>query len=194
MPRAASYAGGQKAFSKEIQISKELRTNERIKAREVRVIDDTGAQLGVMSLREALDKARERNVDLVEVAPTASPPVCRLLDYGKFRYEQTKKEREARRNQKIVSLKEVRLRPKIDDHDLATKGKTAQKFLEEGDKVKLTVMFRGRELAHTDIGRDILDKVAEHLREIGNIDQPPKMEGKSMTMLVSPSHKKAVHA
>jgi translation initiation factor IF-3 len=147
-----------------------------------------------MSLREALDKARERNVDLVEVAPTASPPVCRLLDYGKFRYEQTKKEREARRNQKIVSLKEVRLRPKIDDHDLATKGKTAQKFLEEGDKVKLTVMFRGRELAHTDIGRDILDKVAEHLREIGNIDQPPKMEGKSMTMLVSPSHKKAVHA
>lgn len=145
-----------------------------------------------MTLRDALDVAKARNLDLVEVAPNAVPPVCRLLEYGKFRYEQTKKEREARRNQKTVSLKEVRLRPKIDEHDLMVKAKAAQKFLEEGDKVKMTVQFRGRELAHTDIGRDILDKVAENLREIGNIDQPPKMEGKSMTMLLSPSHRKVV--
>ncbi len=145
-----------------------------------------------MTLRDALDVAKARNLDLVEVAPNAVPPVCRLLEYGKFRYEQTKKEREARRNQKTVSLKEVRLRPKIDEHDLMVKAKAAQKFLEEGDKVKMTVQFRGRELAHTDIGRDLLDKVAENLREIGNIDQQPKMEGKSMTMLLSPSHRKVV--
>jgi translation initiation factor IF-3 len=139
-----------------------------------------------MPARDALDIAKGRDLDLVEVAPNAEPPVCRILDYGKFKYEQTKKESESRKNQKTVSLKEVRLRPKIGDHDLDVKARTSQRFLAEGDKVKLTVLFRGREMAHQDIGRDLLAQVAEELREAATVDQPPKMEGRSMSMILSP--------
>jgi translation initiation factor IF-3 len=135
--------------------------------------------------------ARERGLDLVEVAPNAVPPVCRLMDYGKFRYEQSRKEREARKNQHVVELKEVRIRPKIDDHDLETKGKRAAKFLDDGDKVKLTVLFRGRENAHPEIGRGLLDELAEMLRPHGNIEQAARLEGRTMTMLFGPLRQKA---
>ena len=134
--------------------------------------------------------ARERGLDLVEVAPNAAPPVCRLMDYGKFRYEQSRKERESRKHQTTVELKEVRIRPKIDDHDLETKGRRAAKFLDSGDKVKVTVLFRGREMAHPDIGRGLLDQLTEILRVHGNIEQPPKLEGRAMTMILSPLKQK----
>lgn len=136
--------------------------------------------------------AREKGLDLVEVAPNAVPPVCRLMDYGKFRYEQSRKERESRRNQHVVELKEVRLSPKIDDHDLDTKGRQAAKFLGEGDKVKLTVRFRGREMAHTDIGMGLLVQLAEQLRSSGTVELAPKMEGRAMSMVVAPLKQKVV--
>jgi translation initiation factor IF-3 len=129
-------------------------------------------------------------VDLVEVAPTASPPVCRLMDYGKYKYEQTKKEREAKKNQKIVLLKEMRLRPKIDDHDLETKTKMAQRFLEDGDKVKVTIVFRGRELAHPQLGRELLDSVISKLQGVANVERPPMMEGKAMSVILAPATSK----
>jgi len=134
--------------------------------------------------------ARQRGLDLVEVAPNAAPPVCRLMDYGKFRYEQSRKERESRKNQRVVDLKELRLAPKIDEHDLETKGRQAAKFLSAGDKVKLTVRFRGREMAHPDIGKALLDQLAEQLRSVGTIEQPPRMEGRTMTMLLNPVRSK----
>jgi translation initiation factor IF-3 len=135
--------------------------------------------------------ARERGLDLVEVAPNAVPPVCRLMDYGKFRYEQSRKEREARKNQHVIELKEVRIRPKIDDHDLETKGRRAAKFLDEGDKVKLTVLFRGRENAHPEIGRALLDQLVEQLRPHGTVEQMPRLEGKAMTVFLAPIKQKA---
>lgn len=134
--------------------------------------------------------ARERGLDLVEVAPNAIPPVCRLMDYGKFRYEQSRKERESRRHQQTVDVKEVRIRPKIDDHDLETKGRRAAKFLDSGDKVKVTVLFRGREMAHPDIGKGLLDQLADMLRSHGNIEQTPRMEGRTMTMMIGPLKQK----
>lgn len=152
----------------------------------MRLIGDAGEQLGVMPLHEALARAKERNLDLVEVAPTAVPPVCRLLDYGKFRYEQTKKEREARKHQRVVLLKEVRMTPKIDEHDLDFKTRNVQKFLESGDKVKVSVRFKGRELAHPHLGRQILEQVAAKLKGVGNVERPPAMEGRTMSMIVSP--------
>jgi translation initiation factor IF-3 len=130
--------------------------------------------------------ARERGLDLVEVAPNAMPPVCRLMDYGKFRYEQSRKERESRRHQHVVELKEVRIRPKIDDHDLETKGRQAARFLNAGDKVKLTVLFRGREMAHPDLGKALLDQLADQLRPHGTVEQPPRMEGRTMIMFMAP--------
>ncbi len=160
--------------------------NDRIRIREVRLIDDEGQQVGVIQTRDALEMARERGLDLVEVAPNAVPPVCRLMDYGKFRYEQKRKERESRRNQHVVETKEVRLRPKTDDHDLATKGRQAARFLESGDKVKLTVQFKGREMAHPEIGKGLLDQLTEQLRGHGNIEQASRMEGRTMTMYFSP--------
>jgi len=165
--------------------------NERIRIREVRLIDEEGTQVGIVQTREALDMARERGLDLVEVAPNAIPPVCRLMDYGKFRYEQSRKERESRRNQHVVELKEVRIRPKIDDHDLATKGRQAAKFLDGGDKVKMTVTFRGREMAHPDIGKGLLDQLADMLRPHGLIEQTPRLEGRAMTMMLNPLRPKA---
>jgi len=130
--------------------------------------------------------ARTRGLDLVEVAPNAVPPVCRIMDYGKFRYEQSRKERESRRNQHVIELKEVRIRPKIDDHDLETKGRQAAKFLDAGDKVKMTVLFRGREMAHPDIGKGLLDQLADMLRPHGTIEQTPRLEGRAMTMMLNP--------
>lgn len=165
--------------------------NERIRIREVRLIDEEGNQVGIIPTREALEMARERGVDLVEVAPNAIPPVCRLMDYGKFRYEQSRKERESRKNQHVVELKEVRIRPKIDDHDLETKGRQAAKFLDAGDKVKLTVTFRGREMAHPDIGKGLLDQLADLLRSHGSIEQTPRLEGRAMTMMMNPLRPKA---
>jgi len=157
----------------------------------VRVIDENGEQMGIMFARDALNLARQRDLDLVEVAPNAVPPVCRLMDYGKFRYEQSRKERESRRNQHVVELKEVRIRPKIDDHDLETKGRQAAKFLDGGDKVKMTVTFRGREMAHPDIGKGLLDQLADMLRPHGSIEQTPRLEGRAMTMMLNPLRPKA---
>lgn len=164
--------------------------NERIRIREVRLIDEEGNQVGIVPTRDAMEMARERGLDLVEVAPNAVPPVCRLMDYGKFRYEQSRKERESRRHQHVIKLKEVRIRPKIDDHDLETRGRQAAKFLDAGDKVKLTVLFRGREMAHPDIGRGLLDQLADQLRTHGSIEQAPRMEGRTMSMILNPLRQK----
>lgn len=165
---------------------REVRVNERIRAREVLVIDEDGTRIGVMPLPRALELARERDADLVEVAPNATPPVCRIMDYGKFKYEQSKKEREARKHQKQIVLREVRMKPKIDQHDLDFKARTAEKLLLEGDKVKVSVMFRGREITHPQIGRDLLDRVFEKVKHVGTIERPPTLEGRFMTMILSP--------
>ncbi|WP_051006647.1 translation initiation factor IF-3 [Nitrolancea hollandica] len=164
-----------------------VRVNERIRIPEIRLIDEDGSHIGIIRTRDALEMARERGLDLVEVQPNASPPVCRLMDYGKFRYEESRKERESRKRQKSAIVKEVRLRPKIDEHDLETKGRQAQRFLEAGDKVKLSVLFRGREIAHQDIGRELLVKLSQQLTQVAVIDQPPHMEGRTMVMFLSPS-------
>ncbi len=153
------------------------------------MIDEEGAQLGIVSLREALTLAEQRGLDLMEVAPNAVPPVCRIVDYGKFRYEQSKKDREARKNQKQAELKEVRLKPKTDDHDLEVKAKQARKFLLAGDKVKFTVRFRGREIFHPDIGREMLEQMAEELRDVATVEQKPLMEGRALSLLLAPSTK-----
>ena len=170
------------------------RINNRIRAREVRLIDENGAQVGIVPLRDALAVAEERGLDLVEVAPNAVPPVCRILDYGKFRYEQTKKEREARKNQKQVDLKQIRLEPKTDDHDLDVKAKQARRFLIDGDKVKFNLRFRGREIFHPEIGRQILDQMAERLRDVALIEQRPLMEGRVLSLLLAPSPKAKAQA
>lgn len=156
----------------------------------MRLIGPAGEQLGVMSVPEALRIAREQGVDLVEVAPTAAPPVCRLMDYGRFKYEQEKKEREARKHQKIVLLKEVRLTPKTDEHDLEVKTRTILRFLKEGDKVKITVRFKGREMAHPQLGRQVLDGIAEALKGVATIERNALMEGRTMSMIVTPGEKK----
>jgi translation initiation factor IF-3 len=170
-----------------ISTSRPARVNERIRVPEVRLIDEEGEHIGVIRTRDALEMARERGYDLVEVQPNAAPPVCRLMDYGKFRYEEGRRERESRRRQRTAALKEVRLRPKIDDHDLDTKARQARKFLKSGSKVKLSVLFRGREIAHQDIGRTLLERIAEQLSDQSTIDQQPHMEGRSMVMLLSPT-------
>lgn len=152
----------------------------------MRLIDEDNNQIGIIPTREALDMARERGLDLVEVAPNASPPVCRLMDYGKFRYEQSRKERDARKNQQVIRLKEVRVEPKIGEHDLITKGRNAAKFLDGGDKVKLTVLFRGRSITHPELGKELLDRLQQQLQDHGTVEQPPRMEGRTMTMTMSP--------
>jgi translation initiation factor IF-3 len=164
----------------------QTRVNERIRIREVRLIDDEGNQVGIIATRDALEMARQKGLDLVEVAPNAVPPVCRLMDYGKFRYEQSRKERESRKNQHVVELKEVRIRPKIDDHDLETKGRQAAKFLDHGDKVKLTVLFRGREMAHPDLGKALLDQLIDQLQTHGTVEQAPRLEGRAMSAIMNP--------
>ncbi len=167
-------------------ISKDLRVNEAIRSREVRLIDEAGEQLGILPIREALRIAQERGVDLVEVAPSARPPVCRLMDFGKFKYEQSKKEREARKKQKIVDVKEVKMRPSIEEHDFEVKVKSAERFLKEGDKVKCTIMFRGREIAHSDLGRKLLERFTARLQDIASIERTPRVEGRNMIMILTP--------
>ena len=167
-------------------ISKEnLRINEEIRVREVRVTTAEGEQLGIMQVRDALQMAIEQNLDLVEVAPTARPPVCRIMDYGKFKYEQQKRDKEAKKKQKIVTIKEVKLRPNIEDHDFDVKKKNALRFLEDGDKVKVTIMFRGRELSHPELGRVLLVRMAKELADIANVERDPKLEGKNMIMILN---------
>lgn len=152
----------------------------------MRVITADGEQLGIMSGRAAQQLAVERHLDLVEIAPTAKPPVCKIMDYGKFRYEQQKREKEARKKQKTFDIKEVKLRPGIEDHDFNVKYKNAVRFLEDGDKVKVTIMFRGRELSHPELGEVLLNKMAEQLKEIAVVERVPKLEGKNMIMIVAP--------
>ena len=165
-------------------IARNLRINERIRVREVRVIDENNEQLGVMPTRDALSLAQSRGLDLVEVAPTAQPPVCRLLDYGKFRYDQGKREREQRKTQKTITIKELRLYPKMSEHDQETRVKAARRFLEEGHKVKFVVQFKGRENAHTELGREMLTAISELLRDVGTLEQTPRLEGRNMSMMV----------
>lgn len=167
-------------------IIKELRVNERITAREVRLVGEKGEQLGIMPLAQAQEIANKHNLDLVEVAPTAVPPVCRLLDYGKYKYKQAKKEQEARKSQKVTILREVRLRPKIGDHDFEAKTRIAKKLLANGAKVKVTVMFRGREITHPEIGWKLLQRMAESLGEIALIERQPALDGKQMNIILVP--------
>jgi translation initiation factor IF-3 len=160
--------------------------NEEIREREVRLIDEDGSALGVITSKEALRMAREKNLDLVLIAPTAKPPVCKIMNYSKYRFDQIKREKEAKKKQKVVEVKEVRLTPNIEEHDMNTKIKNASKFLEKGDKVKVSVRFRGRELSRTEIGKTVLDQFAAGIAEVGEIDKPAKMEGRSMVMFIAP--------
>ena len=165
---------------------KDLLINEEIREREVRVVDADGSQLGIMPTKQALSLAIEKGLDLVDIAPQASPNVCRIMDYGKYRYEQAKREKEARKNQKTVEVKEVRMSMNIDTHDFETKVNQANKFLKGGDKVKVSVRFRGREMAHTDLGRELLDRFKDACAEFGAVDKPAKMEGRSLAIFMAP--------
>ena len=167
-------------------ISKEHVINERIRDKEIRLIGSEGEQLGIVSSQQALDIAAEKNLDLVKIAPNAVPPVCKIMDYGKYRFEIAKKEKEQRKNQKIVETKEVRLTPNIDDHDFFTKVNNAKKFLKSGNKVKVTVRFRGREVTHSSLGEDILNRFRDETAEAGTVEKAPKMEGRNMSMFISP--------
>ncbi len=163
----------------------DLMINEQIRDREVRLIGADGAQLGIMSSREAMRLAEEAGLDLVKIAPTAKPPVCKIVDYGKFKYEQVRKEKEARKKQRTIEIKEIRLSPNIDTNDLNTKINAARKFLSKGDKVKVTLRFRGREIAHMNSSKHILDDFAKSVSDIAVMEKAPKMEGRSMTMFLT---------
>jgi translation initiation factor IF-3 len=162
------------------------RVNREIDARTVRVIGADGENKGVLSLREALDMAAEAGLDLIEVSPNVEPPVCKILDYGKYKYEAQKKAAEARRNQKVVEVKEIKFRPGIDDNDYGVKLRAARRFIEEGDRIKVTLRFRGREMAHQDIGRGLLDRFRDDMAECAKIESLPRLEGKQMTMMIAP--------
>jgi len=174
------YQGG------EPTITKDFRINEEIRAREVRVVDGDGTQLGIMSARDALRLAEEKQQDLVEISPAAKPPVCRIMDFGKYKYEQSKREKEVKKKQKIISVKEVKLRPNIEDHDFEVKAKNATRFLKDGDKVKATIIFRGREIVHTQLGQQLLKRLAEHVKDFSTVERLPKLEGKNMIMILAP--------
>ena len=183
MPPRFLYLLYRRCFS----ISKEtVRINEEIRVREVRVTNADGEQLGIMQTRDALQMAIEQHLDLVEVAPKAKPPVCRIMDFGKYRYEQQKREKEARKKQKVITIKEVKLRPNIEQHDFDVKLKNASRFLQDGDKVKVTIMFRGRELSHPELGKEILERFAEALKDTVSIEKDAKLEGKNMIMILAP--------
>ena len=163
-----------------------IRINEKIRIREIRLIGEDGEQLGVKPTSEAMEMAKEKNMDLVEVAPKASPPVCRIMDYSRYKYEQEKKERLARKKQKIVHIKEMRLKPNIEEHDYQTKLRHLKKFLGRGDRAKVTLMFRGREMAHVDTGRKLMDRLMKDLSEVGEAERAPILDGRFMTMVISP--------
>ena len=162
--------------------------NEQIRDREVRVVSESGEQLGIMSAREAMKLAQEAELDLVKIAPTAKPPVCKIIDYGKYRYEQARKEKEAKKKQRTVEVKEVRLSPNIDTNDLNTKMNNARKFISKGNKVKVTLRFRGREMAHMSSSKHVLDDFADMLKDIAVVEKAPKVEGRSMTMFLAQKH------
>ncbi|MGH7739504.1 MAG: translation initiation factor IF-3 [bacterium] len=166
--------------------SKELRINHQIRARQVRLVGDAGEQLGIVDLQKALAMAQERNLDLVEVASEGVPPVCRILNYGKFKYAQRKKEKEASKKQRVIRVKEVKMRPKIDEHDYQTKLRMAWSFFEHGDKVKCTLMFRGRELSHKDLGQQLMRRIVSDLSEVSDLEAPPKDEGNQIVAVFSP--------
>ena len=166
--------------------------NEEIIDKEIRVISDEGEQLGIMSAEEALKIAEEKELDLVKISPMAKPPVCKIMDYGKFRFEQAKREKEAKKNQRVMEVKEIRMSPSIGDNDLGTKLKAALKFLADGVRVKVSIRFRGREMAHTNIGEQILRDFAEKCSELANLDKQPKLEGRNMSMFLSPKSAAAV--
>jgi translation initiation factor IF-3 len=169
---------------------KDLRINEQIRVREVRLIRDDGGQQGIIATLEALAIAKEQSLDLVEVAPQASPPVVKIMDYGKFKFENEKKVRDSKKKQKLLKLKEIRMQPKIDEHDMDFKSKHVQEFLAEGNKVKVTIRFRGRELAHTELGLDVLKDVLKRIEGEYVMDKAPAMEGRFMSMVLSPKTKK----
>ena len=171
-------------FKEGITIS-DFMINEQIRDREVRLIGSNGEQLGIMSARDAMKIAREAELDLVKIAPTAKPPVCKIIDYGKYKYEMSRKEKEARRKQKIIEIKEVRLSPNIDENDLNTKISAARKFLQKGDKVKVTLRFRGREMAHVQKSKQILDVFAEKVADLAVVEKAPKLEGRQMIMFLT---------
>jgi len=172
---------------KEVSIVKELRINQWIRAREILLIGEKGERVGVMSVAQGIQLARERNLDLVEVAPTAVPPVCRILDYGRYKFEQAKKERESRKTRRASLLREVRLRPRIDNHDLESKTRLSERLLGEGDKVKVTVTFRGREITRPELGKRILQQVLTNLKDKAVVDQPLVVEEKSLSIFFSPA-------
>ena len=191
---AIFYAYGMKTYAKLTQevlpISKETRINEEIRDKELRVIDETGEMIGIMSRDEALRLAEEKKLDLVNISPNAKPPVCKILDYGKYRYEMQKREKEAKKKQKTMQVKEIRLSTFIEDHDIQVKAKTACKFLEDGDKVKVSLRFRGREKDYTARGREVMDKFAEVCSGVSTIDKKPTFEGRSLTMFLAPKSDK----
>ena len=164
--------------------------NEEIRDKELRVIGDNGEQLGIMSSAQALALAEEKELDLVKIAPNAVPPVCKIMDYGKFRFEQLKKEKEAKKNQRVVEVKEIRMSPSIDTNDLNTKIKNAMKFLKDGNRVKVTVRFRGREMAHTSLGETLLKQFGESCAEVATVEKGAKLEGRNMSMFLSPKNSK----
>lgn len=166
--------------------SKELAINEEIKFKEVRVIDSQGGQLGIMPIDKAIEAAYAKDLDLVNISPNAQPPVCKIMDYGKYRFEQAKREKEAKKNQKVVEVKEIRLGLSIDTHDFETKGNHAIGFLKSGNKVKVSIRFRGRELGHPEIGLDIMKRFAEYCAEASNVEKAAKMEGRNMLMFLAP--------
>ena len=166
--------------------NKELQINEQIRDKELRVIDSDGTQLGIMSLRQAMDIAEKKNLDLVKIAPQANPPVCKIIDYGKFRFEQAKREKEARKNQRVVEIKEVRLSLNIDTHDFETKKNHALRFISEGNKVKASIRFRGREMGHPELGLEIMRRFADAMSEVANVEKPAKLEGRTMLMFLAP--------
>ena len=174
-----------------LPISKqELQINEQIRDKELRVIDSDGTQLGIMSLRQAMEIAEQKNLDLVKIAPQANPPVCKIIDYGKFRFEQAKREKEARKNQRVVEIKEVRLSLNIDTHDFETKRNHALRFISEGNKVKASIRFRGREMGHPELGLDIMKRFADAMSEVANVEKPAKLEGRTMLMFLAPKPQK----
>lgn len=164
----------------------ELMINEEIRDREVRVIDENGEQMGVMLTRAALDLAEERQLDLVKIAPQAKPPVCKIMDYGKYRFEQSKREREMRKNQKVINIKEVHLSATIEEHDIDVRFKAAERFLKDGDKVKVSIRFRGRQIAHSEIGLDVMKDFAERCKDFSVVERKPVTEGRNMTMVLAP--------
>ena len=172
----------------DVEIAKDLRVNERIRAREVRLIDENGAQVGVVSFREALELAKSHGLDLIEVSPTANPPVCRIMDYGKYKYELGKRERETQKKQRMTEIKGIRMRPGTDEHDLMFKVRNAVRFLKDGHKVKVTVIFRSREFTHPEFARESLRRMAEVVKEenVGTVEKPASMEGRTMTMILAP--------